>query len=235
MSSSPQLTPDQLNFADTAMWKTILREALTNLRVAIPAIVQSFDAVAQTVAVQIAIREVVRTTNGPQSTAINPIFNVPIQVPRAGKFAITMPIQQGDEGLLVFADMCFDLWWSRGGVQDQFERRRHDLTDCFFIPGIWSQPNVLNNYSTDSMQLRTVDGTVIVDVQDDQVEVTAPDVTVNASGDINVAAEGNLYLSGNGVHISSGGGNKTVIDGNIYLEHVHGGVQTGGSDTGPVA
>ena len=127
MSSQPQLTPDQLNYAETAQWKTILKQALADLRVSIPAIVQAFDAMEGTVDVQVAIREIVRTPNGPANTAINPIFKVPVCFPSGGGFSLTLPIQPGDEGMLVFCDMCIDLWWMRGGLQNQFERRRHDL------------------------------------------------------------------------------------------------------------
>jgi hypothetical protein len=186
--NQPQLTPAQLNRASTAQWKSILRQALTDLRVATPGIIQSFDPATQLASVTVAIRERVRTPNGPVDTEIATINMVPVVLPRAGGFTLTLPISQGDECLLVFADMCIDLWWTRGGVQNQFEVRRHDLTDCFCIPGPWSKPQVLENYSAESAQLRSDDGTVTVDVSSDQITLTAPTVKINAGDEIDLTA-----------------------------------------------
>jgi hypothetical protein len=60
--------------------------------------------------------------------------------------------------------MCIDAWFSNGGVQNQIEKRRHDLSDAICIPGIWSQQRLISNYSTSSMQLRTEDGSNMIDV-----------------------------------------------------------------------
>lgn len=221
MSSQPQqLTPSQLNFADTAMWKEILRQALTDLRVSIPAIVQSFDAATQCVAVKPAIREVVRTPTGPENTEIAPIYNVPLCFPSAGGFSLTLPVQAGDEGLLVFCDMCIDLWWSRGGIQNQFERRRHDVSDCGFYPGGRSQPRVLTAYSADSAQLRSDDGAAYVEVAAGHV--------------VNVVAPGGLNITGPVMVMGTVMASGEVIGNGVALStHIHGGVTTGGGDTGP--
>lgn len=64
-------------------------------------------------------------------------------MPRGGGFALTFPVAAGDECLVVFADACIDSWWQSGGVQNQAEKRRHDLSDGIVIPGLWSQPNKL--------------------------------------------------------------------------------------------
>ena len=104
------------------------------LRVAIPAIVESFDPEKQTVSVQPAITENIRVGEEAAKTARLPILtDIPICFPRAGGYSITLPIKKGDECLLVFADMCIDGWWQSGGVQDQMETRRHDLSDAFAI------------------------------------------------------------------------------------------------------
>lgn len=233
-TNAPQLTLAQIHYADTAQWKTILRQALTDLRVAIPAIVKSFDANTQCVTVQIAVSELVRL-NSPTWTEIDPVQNVPIVLPRAGGYSLTLPIEDGDEGLLVFSDTCFDLWWQNGGVQPPggapftqpfHERRRHDVTDPFFIPGIWSQPNVLDNYSTDSAQLRSDDGNTIVDVAEDGLTLTSKKVTINSSGDVDINATGQVNIKSSG--------NNTEIDGTTYLLHTHTGVTTGGGTSGPV-
>lgn len=225
--STLQLTPAQLAQAQTAQWKEILRQALADMRVAAPAIVQSFNA-NQTVNVQIAVSELVRTPDGPSWAQIAAINNVPIIVPRGGGFSLTLPLKPGDEGWLVFCDSCIDLWWLNGGVQPpptwpkpagasliqpQFERRRHDVTDCGFFPGAWNQKRALPSYSLTTLQLRTDDGTCYIEI--------------TPGGVINIKAPGGLNINGTVIATGDVQGN-----GHSLSSHVHPGVQSGGSDTG---
>ena len=115
------------------------------LRVAIPGLVESFDAEKQTVSVQPAITENIQTgESAVKATQLPILTDIPICFPRAGGYCITLPVKKGDECLLVFADMCIDGWWQSGGVQDQMETRRHDLSDAFAIIGTTSQPRKVN-------------------------------------------------------------------------------------------
>jgi len=184
------LTPSQVNWAESEQWRQIVRQAMTEARVAIPAFVtEDLDPVTQTVTVQIAIQEQVRTKTGPQWWDVPPIIKVPIVIPRGGGFSITIPIKKGDEGLLIFCDACIDFWWANGqnnapkaanadsasGSQTQNEIRRHWVHDCGFLPGMYSQPNVLTDYATDSLQIRSDDGNTVIEVTATEVNVTAPD------------------------------------------------------------
>ena len=226
MSNSPGLTPSQLNYAQTAQWKEFLRQALADVRVAIPSIVKSFDAGTQTVSVQIAVSELVRLNN-PQWTAIQPINKVPIILPRAGGFCLTLPIQAGDEGMLVFCDSCIDLWWLNGGIQPpagapftqpEFERRRHDLNDCGFYPGTWNQTRVLPAYSIFSAQLRTDDGTCYLEL--------AP------GGIVNILAPGGVNIIGN-LNATEEITAQTLTIPIPLSTHLHSDVTGGLDDTGP--
>lgn len=153
---------------------------LANLRVAMPGIIQSFDAATQTVTVQPAIRERIRDIDGNVQIIDLPILlDVPVVMPRAGDFAITFPIRSGDECLVVFADMCIDSWWQSGGIQNQAEKRRHDLSDAFAIIGAWSQPHKIPNYSESSMQLRTLDGDTYISLEPGEIDIQATCVTIN--------------------------------------------------------
>lgn len=125
-----------------------------NIRVAVPGIIQNFDAKEQTVRVQPAIREVVTGSDyTPAFIALPELLDVPVVLPRAGDYVITLPIRPGDECLVIFADQCIDAWWQSGGVQNQMDRRRHDLSDGFAILGVWSQPRRLNHYDSDGLKL----------------------------------------------------------------------------------
>lgn len=180
------------------------------VRCAMPGIIESFDANEQTVSVYVAIRELIDTYGNLSWQDIPVLVDVPIILPRAGNFVLTMPIIKGDECLVVFADACIDAWWQSGGIQNQVEIRRHDLSDGIAIIGLWSQPNVIPNYATSGAQLRSINGSASITLTDDEIILSA--------SSIKIAADGN-----------------TVIDGKNFLGHVHGGVEPGGGNTGGVS
>jgi hypothetical protein len=169
-----------------------------NIRVAIPGIIDSFDATTQTVTVQPAIREKIQNEDGSQEWVNLPLLvDVPIVLPRAGNFVLTMPITKGDECLVMFADLCIDAWFSNGGIQNQIEKRRHDLSDSFAILGCWSQPEKLPYYSTDTTQLRNLAGTSYIEVTDTGINLVGAAIRIN----------GHVY--NNHTHSAPSGGGTT--------------------------
>lgn len=184
------LTPFQLIGAEQEQWFKTLSDFGADLRCASPAFLTEDMGADQTVTAQIALQEFVSPIVGakPAWLDVPPIFKVPVKWLRGGGYSITCPLKKGDEGLLVFADVCIDNWWQLGqtnapkaanadapsGTQTQFERtRRHDITDCFFLPGVWSQPNLLPNFSTSSIQIRNDAGDTVIDVTDGTITITA--------------------------------------------------------------
>ncbi|WP_281696853.1 Gp138 family membrane-puncturing spike protein [Acidaminococcus massiliensis] len=191
------------------------RSRAIKTRVASPGIIQSFDPETQTVSVQLAIREK-RYNDGEETWEEVPLLvDVPIVFPRAGGYLLTLPVQKGDECLVIFGDNCMDAWWQSGGVQNQIDCRRHDLSDGYAIPGPWSQPRVIPNYSTKSAQLRTENGEAYIELSGNAINLVG----------------GAITIQGNSVVI----GGSTTIDGKGFIGHQHGGVKSGGDNTGGVA
>ncbi|WP_163855831.1 Gp138 family membrane-puncturing spike protein [Paenibacillus elgii] len=161
-------------------YRRMLENFASNLRVAAPGIIQEFDPVTQTVNVQIAIREKIIDSDMLQHWVEIPLLlDVPIVIPRAGGFALTLPVKPGDECLVIFADSCIDAWFSSGGVQNQIERRRHDLSDGFALLGVWSQPRTLQDYSMSSVQIRTDDGATRISMSPGEIDIVASVVKIN--------------------------------------------------------
>ena len=132
----------------------IIQKAMRLTRVAMPGIIKSFNIEEQTVTVQPAIMERIVDSSGfITEKAIPILLDVPIVFPRAGGFSLTMPIEIGDECLIIIADSCIDAWWASGGVQVQEDIRRHDLSDAFAILGTWSQSKKVPNYSSTKAML----------------------------------------------------------------------------------
>jgi hypothetical protein len=191
-----------------------------------PGIIQSFDATEQTVTVQCAIREKINMDGNLSWQDIPLLLDVPIIFPRAGNYILTMPIQAGDECLVVFGDSCMDAWWQSGGVQNQIDCRRHDLSDGYAIVGLYSQPRRISNYSTNTAQLRNLAGSAYVELDGNNINIVGGNVTVSASN-FNVTATTKI----DGVtNITQ----ATTIQGRDFISHTHSGVETGGGNTGGV-
>lgn len=166
--------------SEDELYRRIADNTKSNIRVAMPGIIQAFDENEQTVTVKLAIREKILNKDFTTSWVDIPLLvDVPIVVPRAGNFLLTLPVTEGDECLVIFGDMCIDAWFSNGGIQNQIEKRRHDLSDAFAVLGCWSQPNVVENYSKTSAQLRNKAGTAYIELKDNQINLVAGSVKIN--------------------------------------------------------
>ncbi|EEW1780760.1 phage baseplate assembly protein V [Escherichia coli] len=219
----------------------------TQMRVAMPGIIQSFDPDAVTCTVEVALRGIV----GDGSTELKPLVDVPVIFPRGGGCTLTFPVKEGDECLLLFADRCIDFWWQSGGVQETVDPRQHDLSDAFAIVGPQSQARKISGISTSAAQLRTDDGAAFVEV------AAGHNITIKTPGQLTATAEGgttitsptitlngNVTINGNlSQGMGESGGTATMLgpvtvtndvtaSGISVATHKHGGVQTGGGTTG---
>jgi hypothetical protein len=244
MITIPERTP-----AQGELLNRVKNAAIQAVHCSMPGTVVSFDAVKQTVVVQPAIKERVILDGKATWQSLPPLPDVPIVVPRAGGYVLSLPVAPGDECLIVFGDQCIDGWWQSGGVQMQIDKRRHDLSDGFAIMGAWSQPRVLSGYSTDSVQLRGEDGTTYLEVKGhvvnvlaaDQVNVTAtskavvtaPEVDVNASTSCTITCP-QIGLSGawGGLHAFVLATFKTLFNyhTHAYVNYPSGSMATGKPD-----
>ncbi len=133
--------------------------------------------------------------------------DVPFFIYSGGGYCLTLPVSPGDDCLVVFGDNCIDAWWQSGGIQNQIDHRRHDLSDGFAIVGFRSQPNAVAGFSSGAAQLRNADGSAYIEIAGSAINIVGGSVTINGG---------------------------TTIDGVNFLGHKHNGVQSGGSNTGGV-
>lgn len=221
-----------------------------DLRVAAPGIIQSVDFMRQTCTVQLAIRERLNDNGNLSWDEIPLLLDVPFFIYSGGGYCVTLPISPGDDCLVVFGDNCIDAWWQNGGVQNQVERRRHDLSDGFAIVGFRSQPQVVPGYSPSTAQIRNKAGDTYVEISGDTINIKAAGgVNIDSGSSVSVSSANNMKIDSgaalnmssqagstfSGANISIGSGGNTVIDGKNFLGHVHSGVQSGGGNTGGVA
>jgi hypothetical protein len=191
----------------TELYRRMMDEQIAGVRVSMPGIIRSFNPSTQTATIQLSIREKININGNLTWTEIPPLVDVPLGTIKGGGHLIVTAIHEDDECWVWFADMCIDATWQSGGIQNQIDKRRHDLSDSFFIPSLFSQPKKIANYPTEGIQLRNESGSSMV-------EVNGP--TINIIG-------GNINI-----------GSDTTIDGRSFLGHTHGGVEPGGGTTGGV-
>lgn len=213
-----------------------------DLRVAAPGIIESVDFERQTCTVQLAIRERLNDNGNLSWDEIPTLLDVPFFIYSGGGYCLTLPIAPGDDCLVVFGDNCIDAWWQNGGVQNQVERRRHDLSDGFAIVGFRSQPQVVSGYSSGTAQLRNEAGDAYIEISGSNINIVASgtvnvqsgsNMSINSSAALNMSSTAGSSFAGSDISIGSGG--NTEIDGKNFLGHVHSGVQPGGGNTGGVA
>lgn len=124
-----------------------------------PGIIQSVNLTKMTCTVQVALKaSFVDENNNSQVVSLPLLQDVPLVFQNGGGFALTFPVEAGDECLLHFASRCIDAWWQLGGEQIPMEARMHDLSDAFAVVGPKSVPNVISDIATDAVQLRNTDG-----------------------------------------------------------------------------
>lgn len=225
----------------------------SQLRVAMPGIIQSFDADKVTCEVQPAIKGTLTDSQGNvQSVNLPLLVDVPVIFPRGGGVTMTFPVKNGDECLVVFADRCIDFWWQNGGVQEAVDPRQHDLSDAFAFIGAQSQKQKISNMSTDAMQLRSDDGSTYFELNPStqKMKIVAPGgleiVTPEATFSEKVTIKGLLSWLG-GMVGSTASGVAAKITGTIEFigtltsngkriddKHTHKGVKAGGDNSGEV-
>ncbi|MCS4315801.1 phage baseplate assembly protein V [Serratia sp. BIGb0234] len=216
----PVSIPSQVG-SEQNMATALTDDIMSNLRVALPGIIQSFDPDAVTCVVQPAVKGYESDDAGKKSSLSLPLLvDVPVIFPRGGGVTLTFPVKAGDECLLVFSDRCIDFWWQNGGVQESVDSRMHDLSDAFAIVGPQSQDKKISGISTSAAQLRTDDGAAFIELDPGSHAVnvtTSGKLTASAQGgtEINspeIVLNGNVTINGNlSQGMGDGGGTATML------------------------
>ena len=168
------------------------------------------------------------------------IQDCPVIFPRGGGYSLTFPLQAGDRCLVLFSARSIDEFMSQGKAAPAHDLRMTDLSDGFVLAGLMTQKNPLKNISTSCTQLRSDDGK-------NSVSIGSGTISVNASSEINLTVgECSLTINSKGISANkpvtiqstlttTGDITATgdVVGRGISLSsHVHGGVKSGGDQTG---
>ena len=155
---------------------------------------------------------VIAKMNGDEAVTIQSFIKVPPIFMSGGSSYTAHPISVGDDCLVIVSERCYDNWYFGGDFLAPLEFRMHDYSDGFALVGIRNNekaiviPGVITTVG-DSYH----DGDLI---QDGNTTING-NLTVN--GDINCT--GRVTCA------------NATIAGIDFASHVHGGVQSGGSNT----
>lgn len=117
------------------LFEELAQTIKTEMRVAVPATVVSYDSATNAVVVQPTIMR--RRDGEAVAVQLPQIGGVPVMHPRTALAALIMPISAGDVVWLLFSDRDLQRWKAGAGVvpAEPMSLRMHDLADCVAIPG----------------------------------------------------------------------------------------------------
>ena len=213
------------------LFDKLIKKLSKNIHVALPAIITEIDYEKQTCKAQAVIREYIDN----EYVELPEFMDIPFFILSGGDYSITMPIQKDDECLVVFADSCIDSWWQSGGIQNPIEIRNHDLSDCFALVGFRSQNKKLDDFDSESFQIRRKDKIPVeisediitiknedceIKIDDDEINILKGEnveIKIDSSNNVSIKSNAKITLHGNnGVEISSN--NHQAVD---FFNHYH--------------
>ena len=197
-----------MNDYNAEIIKRTMRKVYETMRVAMPAQIESYDALNSVATVKISIPHV---RDDEEVFDVPIISAVPVLWQRAGLASITFPLQRGDWGLVVHCDGDIGKWALDMDASQPQSRRRHAWTDAVFLP----QVHGLQPSSLIGLELKYGANTVTL---------SEAGVTVTSQ---NIALVGNTTITGN-LNVTG----TSTLAGIPFASHVHSGVQTGAGLTG---
>lgn len=192
-------------------------------------VIEEFDKDTQLATIQISHKQVVDVKDdGSEVIKDYPILlECPVVVLFGGVDVLTMPIEQGDNCLVLFNDRDIDNWLNNGNGKVPITARLHDISDAFALVGIRPLTNSITNYLSNGIRLSHNGGDSQIDLKDGLIESVASLFLHTGNMQIN----GNLEVNGN----LTVNGTITATDGSGSIElnsHTHSGVKSGSANTG---
>ena len=210
-----------------------------------PAKIKSYNPVEQTCTVMVSVEDYYTGINFSYRKQEAPLLvDVPVHVLQGGGWSLTVPIKEGDNCLVVYAQKGYDHWLYSGlqetglidGRPTSEHYREFSIRDALCIVGFNPIPSAIPNYNPDDMEIRNADlsqritlkksGSIEVHTTMDVI-VTAENVT-STSKTATVTAPKTKIIADETVEVLSP---LTTFSGNIK---VGGSILMGGAKKGSV-
>ena len=131
------------------------------------------------------------------------VLNVPVVFPTGGGGIMSFPITVGDTVLVVYSMRSIEEWMnSDGSNQTPRDNRHHHRTDAVAIPGIYTKSTNLSPHP-DNVELKFKDMDLVMKPDNTVVlRSLSSSITMLPNGDINIAASGNVNITGTTVNLN---------------------------------
>ena len=116
----------------TAVIEKIIDKCLLDLHTALPGIIQSYDPEKKKADIRPALKR--KFIDDRPDEELNLITDVPIAFLQTNNFIFSIPLQKGDEVLLIFSERSLDKWLKSGATISPDDPRKFDLSDAIAIP-----------------------------------------------------------------------------------------------------
>lgn len=171
----PNFNANEVDLIDVL--NSLKRDILINLNCHHIGTIQSFDTAKQTVEASLNYKRTFFRPNaiGVVSPVLEDypvIIDAPVIILGGGNGLLTFPIQKGDECILLFNDRDIDNWFSGSSTSGVASPRLHAFTDAIALIGPRSLSNIITNYSSESVDLRTKSGNVKVSIFENKIVAT---------------------------------------------------------------
>jgi len=209
--------------------RTALDSVLVDLHTALPCEVVSVDYADQNVDVKIVVD---RITEEDEPLPFDIITEVPIGYTQTKQYNITLPINPGDTGQLIFNERQLDNWIVNNKITMPDDTRKHSLSDALFIPNFVSRANNIPSISTTELEIRSKDnltkirinenGTITADCKDfivnsETTTINSETTTINATTKFEVVSPDSNFTGG------------TVKNDGVSIDKTH--IHTQGADS----
>lgn len=112
-----------------------------------------------------------------------PISDVPVSFICGANFSIQVPIEQGDDCIVLFCDGDLDNWVNGAGYIPAFSQDRHGLNGAIALVGIKNILTKVENYITSGIRIQ---------YKGSEIELNDSGITING----NVTVNGTITASG---------------------------------------
>lgn len=147
------------------------------------------------------IQMVARDLNGVESPKDMPVLSrIPVGYFKAGGMVVTVPVQVGDEGIILFSDRGLSLWKETGRKAPPRETEFHGLNGAMFLPMPTSAGGAVQNFDPSSLYVGSEDQQAFLRIQSGGLITLSASASIlfntplaRFTGDVDV--QGNLVVA----------------------------------------
>ncbi|AAT37774.1 baseplate spike [Burkholderia phage BcepB1A] len=212
--------------------RTIFRKQSMQMDGQLPAVVLSYDRTKNRATVRPLI-SMLKTNMQPVQRAS--IATVPVLALGGGGYVMTFPVKAGDLGWIEASDRDISLFMQSMQQSHPNTYRIHSFNDGRFVPDAFAK-YVINAEDNNAATIQSLDGSVRIALDIDELRLTAPNIKINAGTLFEVTAPAiALHQTGGGTGATFTGSPvvmpDAVIAGVTQSTHIHDDPQ--GGQVGP--